>query len=80
MQLTAHDIYDTDENGKQTTKRLAHTFPASEQAAFTVLMADKDDPEGRSQWMWVRLANGDLILGLYPQGDTYCLVEEETSK
>lgn len=29
------------------------------------------DGDGRSQWCWVRFANGDLMLGFFPQGDTY---------
>lgn len=27
--------------------------------------------DGRSEWMWFRLANGDLIVGFYPRGDAY---------
>lgn len=27
--------------------------------------------EGTSPWLWVRLANGDLIFGCFPRGDTY---------
>lgn len=30
-----------------------------------------DDEDGRSQWQWFRLPNGDLILGTFPQGSTY---------
>lgn len=32
---------------------------------------DSDDDDGRSQVVGIRLPNGDLILGFYPQGDTY---------
>lgn len=27
--------------------------------------------DGRSSWVWVRLADGTLVLGVMPQGDTY---------
>lgn len=27
--------------------------------------------EGRSRWKWLRLSNGDLMLGVFPLGDTY---------
>lgn len=36
-----------------------------------VLSKDSNDDEGRSQWQWFRLPNGDLILGVFPQGTTY---------
>jgi hypothetical protein len=29
------------------------------------------DGNGTSPWMWLRLANGDLVFGCFPQGDTY---------
>lgn len=44
-------------------------------AVNEVLSQSPDDPDGRSQWVWVRLPNGDLILGVLPQGDTYFNVE-----
>lgn len=32
---------------------------------------DEDDDNGRSQTVAIRLPNGDLVLGFFPQGDTY---------
>lgn len=32
---------------------------------------NEDDENGRSQTIAIRLPNGDLVLGFYPQGDTY---------
>lgn len=29
------------------------------------------EDHGRSKWCWIRLSNGDLILGTFPQGDMY---------
>lgn len=50
---------------------------ASPEAVKLVVNADPDSDDGRSQWVWLRLQNGDLILGVFPQGDTYCDVEKE---
>jgi hypothetical protein len=50
---------------------------ASQSSMAIVLAADPESPEGRSQWVWVRLPDGDLILGLYPQGDTYFATEQD---
>lgn len=36
-----------------------------------VLAGDPEAEDTRSQWQWFRLPNGDLILGTFPQGDTY---------
>lgn len=27
--------------------------------------------DGRSEWFFIRLPNGDLVLATYPRGDTY---------
>lgn len=50
---------------------LASVLPATKEQVDFVLSQSEDDEDGRSNWVWVRLANGDLILGVYPQGDTY---------
>ncbi len=36
-----------------------------------ILNRDPDEDDTRSQVLAIRLPNGDLILGFYPQGDTY---------
>lgn len=48
---------------------------APQEAVDYVLKADPETLDGRSQWVWIRLSNGDLILGLFPQGDTYLSTE-----
>lgn len=53
-----------------------HIKPASEQAVGIVLSADPRSDEGRSQWVWVRLPNGDLVLGVFPQSETYLAASE----
>jgi hypothetical protein len=54
-----------------------HVKPASAESVRTVLAADEDSPDGRSPYVWVRLPNGDLVLGVFPQGDTYFLTEND---
>lgn len=77
--MEAHTVYDTDEAGNDTGRVLASVRPASAESVGIVITADEDSPDGRSNWVWVRLANGDLILGLYPQGDTYMETEQDHS-
>ncbi len=56
----------------------AEIISASQAAAVIIMNADPSSDDGRSQWLWVRLSNGDLIFGCYPQGDTYFAAFEET--
>lgn len=70
--LNTHAIFD------EELRQIARVHPASPEAVATVLAASEDDEEGRSQFMWLRLANGDLMLGVFPQGGTYFGVEEES--
>lgn len=51
--------------------------PASDESVALVLSKDPEDGDGRSEWLWVRLENGDLLLGCFPQGETYFEVEED---
>ena len=52
---------------------------ATPEAVALVLAADETSNDGRSQWVWVRLPSGDLVLGVYPQGDTYFATEDNRS-
>ncbi len=54
-----------------------HTEKASPGSIFTVLTAEPNTDDGRSEWMWFRLPNGDRIFGTYPRGDTYFKAWEE---
>lgn len=36
-----------------------------------VIAADPESDDGRSQWLWITLPNGDKLIACYPQGDTY---------
>lgn len=56
---------------------LAAVHPASDEAVNLVMNAPVGDDDGRSPWVWVRLANGDLVLGVFPCGETYFAVEAD---
>lgn len=71
--IEAHVTLDDDDAGRV----LARIHPASAGAVEKVLSADVNSMDGRSNWVWVRLPNGDLILGIYPQGDTYLALEDD---
>lgn len=59
------------------TSALVH--PASPESVELVLNSDDESGDGRSPWIWLRLPNGDLILGVFPQGDTYFAVENDAA-
>ncbi len=62
------------------SRRLASLAPAETEDVLRVLAMPEEPIEGssveRSQFMWIRLANGDLILGVFPQDGGYFAVEE----
>ncbi len=72
--LSDKDLCD-EENGTF----VASIRTASPDSVQMVLDASEDNDNGRSQWVWVRLANGDLCLAIFPQGDTYFETEEDHS-
>ena len=74
--LKAHHVR-SDDTEHACTVRIASVHPASPESVALVARQNITDPDGRSQFMWVRLSNGDLILGVYPQGDTYFAVEHD---
>lgn len=55
----------------------ATVHPASKKAIKLVLSAKEGDDNGRSEYVWVRLMNGDLVLAIFPRGDTYFAVEKD---
>lgn len=72
--MKAHELID-DEG-----RFLGVVVPAASSAVSAVLHAKVGDPDGCSEWVWVRLANGDLILGMFPQGDTYMNTELDPNR
>jgi len=73
--------YINPETGAPTGERLAWTKPASTDAVAAIAIADPNLEDGftRSEWLWIRLANGDLILGTFPQDEAYFTYEVEAS-
>lgn len=66
-----------DETGKDTGTVIGQREPAPQEAVELCLAGPIESPkyDGRSRWYWFRLGNGDLILGFYPQGETYMATE-----
>ena len=62
-----HGIFNEDENGKQTVQ-VAWVTPAKEADAIELLQMPRHD-DGRSDFFWMRMQNGTLLLGVFPQGD-----------
>ncbi len=73
-QIKAHYLEAPDYESKDF---YGHVHPASQASVDLVLAQSEEGMDGRSNWVWVRLPNGDLVLGVYPQGDTYFEVEDD---
>ena len=61
---------------------LAQIWPANAKSVEEAVVeatewSDPADHDGWSPFVWIRLSNGDLILGTFPKGDTY-MAQEET--
>lgn len=69
--MKAHRVYDCED----PERVIAWVHSASPEIVKLVAEAKVEGDDGRSPFMWIRLPNGDLILGVYPQGDTYCACE-----
>lgn len=68
--MHTHVNYVISETGQETDQFLASVHPAHQDMVNMVLSQPVDE-DGRSEFCWIRLQNGALILGLFPQGDTY---------
>jgi hypothetical protein len=71
------DDNDAPDNYPADGSVLVQYYPATERGIATMLAANPDDEDGRSEWLWIRLANGDLIFGCFPQAGTYFELEED---
>lgn len=56
-----------------------YAYEASQEAADLILNAPMDE-DGRSEWLWVVLENGDVLLACFPQGETYERIEPYISR
>ncbi len=68
--------WDDSESPPEMRHAVITTKPASWDSVMTVLKGD-DDGDGRSEWLWVRFPNGDLMLACYPQGECYFNTETD---
>lgn len=61
----------------QSESRIAYHYPASDMEVEHTLALDPSLPDGetRSEWVWLRLANGDLCLATFPQDEGYIALE-----
>ncbi len=66
----------TDENGSYTDFVLATNIDAKREDVDFLLSQPVDNWDGRSDWRWVRLQNGDLMLAVFPCGETYFYIAE----
>jgi hypothetical protein len=58
---------------------IAQSKPASAESIKRVTTAPVSRCVGRSQWVWIRLASGDLVIATYPRGDLYFETEPDWS-
>lgn len=77
MRLTKNETMRRDADWAEAGDIVAYRQEASDDAAAKVIAADVESGDGRSQWFWLRLATGDLVLATYPQGDTYFETEAD---
>lgn len=70
-------LFDDDDEGSPGERVIGVMRPASPESVEAVLSADENDDDGRSQFFWLRLSNGDLVLATFPQGETYMKTERD---
>lgn len=66
------------ENNQHDDEVYAHLFfdDFPEEVFEDLLSRDPEVDDTRSQVLQLRLPNGDLFLGFFPQGDSYSEIEE----
>lgn len=52
-------------------ERICSIHPASRDSSDTVIVSPINSGDGRTEWVWVSLADGTLLLGTFPEGETY---------
>ena len=55
---------------------IARVRPARADHVERVLMQPTEGHDGRSDWVWVRLRDGTLMLAVFPEGETYMLYSD----
>lgn len=54
---------------------VATDWPLQDPEIAEALVSQPEGDDGRSDWTWLRTADGDLMLGLHPRGETYMALE-----
>ncbi|MGW8177622.1 MAG: hypothetical protein ACWGQW_02335 [bacterium] len=67
--------YDTDTQEEHFYQR----HPASREMVYKILSRGDDPDDGRSGFYYFLMPNGDMILGVYPTGETYFEAETDWS-
>ena len=52
-------------------RHLAHSYAVRDTGLVARLIAQPEDEDGRSEWRWLFLDSGDLMIGFFPRGNTY---------
>lgn len=73
--IEPHAIFAEDESGN-FTRQLGWVTPAKQKDVDSLLAKPPIGFDNRSEWVWLRLQDGTLILGTFPQGDTYLDMSE----
>lgn len=77
------EILQTEDNETGETLEtpvLLATASVADPTMVNFVVNQRVDNDGRSEWQWFRLANGDLILGVFPRGDTYIETEADPNR
>lgn len=71
MPIVISPLISTAEDRLGPGEPLAISTPARPRDAERVLLSDPASPDGRSAWVWLRLADNALALAVFPRGATY---------
>lgn len=72
-------IFGQDEDG-DARETVAAWVTEADTAVARHVLAQAVGPNGRSGFKWFRFENGDLVLGVYPRGDTYFATEADPKR
>lgn len=77
---SAYTIFIADpETGTQGSTIIATVTPATDAEIEMVLEAPVWGDDGRSPFQWITLQNGDMILGVFPHGETFEKVRQKVN-
>lgn len=57
--------------------KIASVKTASDYDVATLLAADPESPDGRSQFFWFKTTDGSIGLIVFPHGDTFATMHEK---